>query len=342
MQLDEFKTVAQRHFTDGLVVVVGSGLSCAEGIPGMAALAEHLASTFESQLADVVLAEWQRAAPVIKSEGLEAALLRFPPSEQLDDKIAVEVARFLIPFEEQIVADVLAGSRRLRLSSLVPHLTEEAEGLPVLTTNYDRLVELACETAGLHVDTAFDGSFVGRPDETECRHNMLRWVGHQGKFIRRRWRKHARIFKPHGSFDWYQGPNGPIRYLGTAPSARLIITPGGRKYRQGYEQPFDRHRESVNRLIDGAARFLIVGYGFNDDHLQSRLASKVRAGAPTLILSRTLSNPALEIARSSRSTIAVDRNDDATSRLVSNGSEVVLDRPDLWDLGAFVEEVFAT
>jgi len=34
MKLPELKKVLQDHFTDGLLVVVGSGLSAEEGIPG--------------------------------------------------------------------------------------------------------------------------------------------------------------------------------------------------------------------------------------------------------------------------------------------------------------------
>ena len=38
-------TFVQRHFTDGLVLVVGSGLSAAEGIPGMGDLANRWSLT---------------------------------------------------------------------------------------------------------------------------------------------------------------------------------------------------------------------------------------------------------------------------------------------------------
>jgi hypothetical protein len=42
---DDVVRFVQQHFTDGLVLVVGSGLSAAEGIPGMPALAGHLATS---------------------------------------------------------------------------------------------------------------------------------------------------------------------------------------------------------------------------------------------------------------------------------------------------------
>ena len=45
MELHEVKTRLQQHLSDGLVMVVGSGLSCAEGLPGMGELADHLHAT---------------------------------------------------------------------------------------------------------------------------------------------------------------------------------------------------------------------------------------------------------------------------------------------------------
>ena len=44
MDYDELVDFVQGHFTDGLALVIGSGLSGAEGIPGMPALATHLSN----------------------------------------------------------------------------------------------------------------------------------------------------------------------------------------------------------------------------------------------------------------------------------------------------------
>ena len=45
MDYDALVTFVQEHFTDGLALVIGSGLSTAEGIPGMPALAMHLSNS---------------------------------------------------------------------------------------------------------------------------------------------------------------------------------------------------------------------------------------------------------------------------------------------------------
>ena len=49
MDYDALTSFVQEQFTDGLALVIGSGLSAAEGIPGMAALAAHLINRATSQ-----------------------------------------------------------------------------------------------------------------------------------------------------------------------------------------------------------------------------------------------------------------------------------------------------
>ncbi len=63
----------QEHFTDGLALVIGSGLSAAEGIPGMAALATYL-SKGAGVLTGTDATLWYQIKTVLDAgEGLEAA-----------------------------------------------------------------------------------------------------------------------------------------------------------------------------------------------------------------------------------------------------------------------------
>ncbi|MGE8637989.1 MAG: hypothetical protein ACN6PR_05065 [Achromobacter sp.] len=57
MTLDAIKKHLQENLSDGLVTIVGSGLSCAEGLPGMGELPNHLSAAVEVGLsaADIAL-----------------------------------------------------------------------------------------------------------------------------------------------------------------------------------------------------------------------------------------------------------------------------------------------
>ena len=157
MDYDALVRFVQLHFTDGLALVVGSGLSVAEGMPGMPDLAKYLrkeAGTLSG--ADTTL--WNQIEGVLqKGEGLEAALLKYPPSAPLEAWIALRTCELLLPKEREIMCAVFRGSRSLRLTAFLSKVLKPMGGLPILTPNYDRLIEAACEMAGFHVDTTAVG-----------------------------------------------------------------------------------------------------------------------------------------------------------------------------------------
>ena len=60
-------------------------------------------------------------------------------------------------------------AKTLRFTRLLKHLLKPGTGVPVVTTNYDRLLEIASEEAGLGVDMLFVGQFAGHLNELESR-----------------------------------------------------------------------------------------------------------------------------------------------------------------------------
>ena len=342
LKLHELKSRLQRHFTDGLVTIVGSGLSCAEGLPSMNALAGYLQATIEASLSDNDKVLWAELSPVITADGLESALSAKPPSATLEAAIVAKTAELIANREREIVTGVFNKTRTLRFTRLLKHLLKPQTGVPVITTNYDRLLEIASEEAGLGVDTLFVGQFAGHLNERESRLSFCREATLRGKTVQFRYRDRVNVFKPHGSLDWYYRDGAPVSYAGDLPLPRLIITPGLNKFRNGYESPFDRHRERANGAIDKASRFLVLGYGFNDDHLETHLTPKIKNGIPTLLLTHTLSNNALKLARECVGVIAIQHGSEAGE----DGSMVIVDKVQhfvpgtaLWDLSDFISEV---
>jgi hypothetical protein len=228
LTLHELKLRLQDHFSDGLVTVVGSGLSCAEGLPGMAELAEHLQKVFEDGLMPTDADLWARLAPIVAAKGLEAALLEIEPSQTLEAAIVSHTCDLIASREREIVSQVFSRTKILRFTRLLPHLLIPATGgLSVVTTNYDRLIEIAAEEAGRGVDTMFVGHFAGVLNEKESSMSFLRDISIiRGKRVHREYQPRVNVFKPHGSLDWYHRDGNPVRYSGDLPLPRLIITPG--------------------------------------------------------------------------------------------------------------------
>jgi hypothetical protein len=343
LELGELKSILQRHLGDGLVTIVGSGLSCAEGMPGMGDLTTHLKATVSPQISTSDTAIWTKIVADLDTIGLEAALLKTQPTATLEAVIMSSSAELLLPAEEEIIAAAITGKRILRFTRLLKHLLKPTSGIPIITTNYDRLIEFASEQAGLGVDTMFVGSYCGYLNEKESHNSFLRDAIFKGsRKIHYRYRERIKLFKPHGSLDWYQGANGPLRHSGNTSMARLIITPGINKFRNGYESPFDTHRDRANAAIDGATRFLAIGYGFNDDHLETHLRPLLRAGKPALLLTRSISAKAKELVQANPHFISLEygKNGSQEGTKVSLGkSELFFPNIQIWDLGNFIDEV---
>jgi hypothetical protein len=344
MDLAAVKKHIQQHMSDGLVTIIGSGLSCAEGLPGMGVLAAHLDSTLRSQLSGKLRNEWAAIAPGIASVGLEQALQDLPPSTELEEVIRREVAAFVSASESAVIADVFEGRRVLRFSRLLRYMLRPGNGIQVVTTNYDRLLEVAAEEAGIGVDTMFVGVFAGQLNEREARLSFCRDVTIHKDRTRFLYADRMVLSKPHGSLDWYEKRGHPVRHCGDIPGAsRLIIPPGQNKYRNGYNSPFDVHRERANRAIDRASRFLIVGYGFNDIHLETHLTGRIKSGAPTLILAHALSANAKFVLASAPYYMALEAADVSgtpSTRVCTPGAIDVFAGISLWDVENLVREVF--
>lgn len=149
--------------------------------------------------------------------------------------------------------------------------------LEIFTTNYD----LAFETALQNIRfTAIDGfgygsraRFSGANFEQDI---VLR--GPRGELELAP--NVVRLLKLHGSVDWDETPHG-IRRTAT-PANPVLIYPSSNKYQQSYRQPY---MEAVARLQATLRRqnttVLVIGFGFNDDHLTQPLVDALM-GEPTL------------------------------------------------------------
>ena len=338
MDMNVLKKRLQGYFADGLVTIVGSGLSAAEGIPGMKELSEYLLQNVPPIITTGQTREWEDIASLLQNGvGLENALHQVEPGEVLETQIASITADLFLTREAVIIKEVIQGKRRLPFTGLLPHMRMPSA---VVTTNYDRLIEVAIEHAGICVDTGFVGYHCGTLDFEKSILSFYGGIRRRGKRTQPILRDRVKVLKPHGSLDWFRSELGPIRCPLSLDSDRLIIMPGRRKYQVGYDRPFDTHREKANIAIDNASQYLIIGYGFNDDHLQTHLSAHLRNNKKALILTRSLSRGAEEAISGSGGILALsaDGNDEGTYVTERSGREHI-DGLRLWDLKEFVKEV---
>lgn len=350
-QLDKFLRQVQSFFNPNTVLIVGSGLSCAEGISGMKKLAEELIEKGPSQIQAESKNSWYEitndltdGTSLIKDDAnLEATLLKFPPNEDIENIIRKITTELIKKEEQKVIQKVIKGEKNLKFSSFIRKFSLTENGLVIITTNYDRLIEVACEVEGIPVDNLFYGRNISILDENKSKMSFCNNIIRNGKSVKLSLAKKIMIYKPHGCLGWYLYNGNPISSTFDLDLERLVVTPGGNKYRAGYNTPFDIHRSKANRAITNAAKFIIIGYGFNDDHLETYLKQRIINGVPTLILTRSLSQNTKDIIKDKENVVSISYYKDDTS----SGSEIFFDNnfyhiPNVnwWDIENLIEGVF--
>ena len=149
--------------------------------------------------------------------------------------------------------------------------------LKLFTTNYDLCFEIAAGRQGLVVldgfsftqPRYFDPRFftydiVRRPTTGDEVGMPLEGVFH--------------IYKLHGSVNWSRSGEVDIEMvLKPTPESACLIYPAKGKYQQSYTQP---HLEAVAQyfsvLREPTTCLIVIGFGFNDDHLSEPILAAVR------------------------------------------------------------------
>jgi hypothetical protein len=341
MTLDELKLRLQQHLSDGLVTIVGLGLSASHGLPTMGELSEHLRKIIPLHLAGTPNSEWDEVeSRLTAGADLEAALDAIPHGSVLIPLIVEESAGLLISAETKAIQDTLRAGKLMPFGALVSHLLYATNRAEVITTNYDRLIEIAVEMAGYRVDCSFPSAYYSRLDEAAAKKQVREWVPVRRSSAKRRTHKHVRLSKPHGSLDWYLLANEPVRSVLNLLEPRLMVAPGSSKFLRGYDIPFDLHRERSNNAIDNAARFLIIGYGFNDHHLETHLRVRLASGVPAVVITKELTPNARKCILAHPAMIALEEsNDPPGTHVLTSSSDDVFRGISIWALANFVEEV---
>ncbi len=342
MELDEVKRIIQDFFQENTVTIIGSGLSLAEGIPGMAALATEILTKMPAHLStssDVDV--WSKIATDLSSGvGLEQALHNTKPTSTIEENIRKITAQYIGKAETEVLFDMVRNNRELRFSKYLNHFNIRNNGLTVITTNYDRLIEYACEVSNICVDNLFVGKYFSRFEPEQSKYMFCKGLAKRGGKNVAEFFPRVTVLKPHGCLSWHMVDGVPYSIPQSFFNDSLIITPGINKYKEGYNMPFDTHRVKANAAIDNAQRYIIIGYGFGDDHLETHLVRQLKNGKPALILTHSFSAKTLGLISCCKNITAICSKNAADSAVVNQSGETIFSNLNLWDLNEMLKEVF--
>ncbi|MGY3600610.1 hypothetical protein ACVIGB_008659 [Bradyrhizobium sp. USDA 4341] len=339
-ELDIAQEFAQNALSLTPVIILGSGASAAHGVPGMGALAAHLSEA--SRPADWTVGEnceWSSFLGELKAgRDLERALQAVRPTDRQTLFVARLARDFLLPSDLAVLALVLANRHALPLTRLYRHLFDSTHTtLHVVTPNYDRLAEYAADAAEVSTFTGFNYGYL----QSRARASNTR-VTVDGRPSRT-----VAVWKVHGSLDWFQDAANQIVGVRSALAipanyAPLMITPGIDKYRLTHGEPFRTILGCSDKALDSARSYFCVGYGFNDEHVQTKLIERCdRDSVPLVVVTKELTASAKAFLGSGRCRryLAIESGP-AGSRAYMHHfpTDFDVDKP-LWRLDCFLDHM---
>lgn len=191
---------------------------------------------------------------------------------------------------EKAIATAADDKRENAYSVLVNFLlsfasrTGNRERLNIFTTNYDRLIEVGAELAGVHLMDRFVGTMM--PIFRSSRLNLDIHYNPPGIRGEPRYLEGvARLTKLHGSVDWVHNED-EIRRMGLpfgaedikpylnapglqgADALKVMIYPNSAKDRETAEYPYvELFRDFAAAICRPNSTLVTYGYGFGDEHI---------------------------------------------------------------------------
>ena len=262
-----------------LVVLAGSGCSYCMGGPSMSNLWDEIV---ENNLEEAKLVADEIKYDITENKNIEAFLSQIEAADFLHN---IDIVKFLNKAKGIILENMKSFLKDKELTAhktLLHRLSRRRirdHRLRVFTTNYDLCFERAIANIGcIAIDgfsftvprrydpRYFDYDIIRRPRSGEDSGNYL-----EGVFL---------LYKLHGSVNWENTNSNIVETENPDPQKACLIYPASGKYQQSYNQPFI---ESISQYLAAIREpntcVLVMGFGFNDDHLSKPLLSAVRSNS---------------------------------------------------------------
>jgi hypothetical protein len=142
----------------------------------------------------------------------------------------------------------------------------------IFTTNYDLLLEQALEECGVAYFDGFTGGRRSLFDLKSIEEDLMPL-------------HHARLWKIHGSINWYFDSGQICRMSGDIPDDPRLIYPSHLKYDQSRKMPYMAFLNRLESYIKEESSFLIMsGYSFSDQHINNTIINALRSNPTSAAL----------------------------------------------------------
>ena len=172
--------------------------------------------------------------------------------------------------------------------------------LNIVTTNYDRLLEYIMSFCGISFTDGFEGKVLSKFNENSFQKKSI-----------------VNLIKVHGSLNWFV-VDGEIRYLLSNPDKHQpqIIAPGKNKYQEAYSSPYRELIQKADSAIKDALSFLVVGFGFNDEHLTPRIRTQIKKGIPIVLITKKVSDSTFEELKNAEKYLLLEELENGKTKVI--------------------------
>ena len=257
---DKIFKLIQKFLKNPPVIIWGSGTTIPYGLPSMDDLKKYLNPEIKAK---------------DKDANLEATL------GKIDDENKIDKIKEII--RSQVLNKNLGC---LKKSIQTPNYFEAIEtmikkfykahpqNINIVTTNYDCILEYALSQAGYNFTDGFTGKALSQFNPA-C----------FGKT------RSINLIKVHGSLNWFFDHNDNIFYLPCECKFdnlkyAMVLPAREKKYQSAFKEPYRTLIWKSDDIIENANSFLVIGFGFNDEHLTPKIDSKIKTGTPIVIVTK--------------------------------------------------------
>lgn len=312
--LEKTFKIVQGFLKNPPLIVWGSGATVSFGIPSMGALNERLKkeiSDFDTENDNLEIElgkeKYQEKMPEIKNVIWNAI--------NEADKLVLE----------RLTNNQISDFHGIKL--LIDKFTEvHPQVLNIVTTNYDRVLEYAMSYHDVMFTDGFNGKILSTFNENLFKSKNI-----------------VNLIKVHGSLNWFN-IDGEIRYVTSCLEKYTpqIIAPGKSKYKEAYNSPYRELIQKADNFIKTTSSFLVVGFGFNDEHLTPRIKTQIKKGVPLVLITKKITESTMAELRGAEKYILFEEKSASLTNVIYKSSNSEKEQSSIlegnfWQLSNFME-----
>ena len=199
--------------------------------------------------------------------------------------------------------------------------TPHPQVVNIVSTNYDCILEHALSYYGI----PFSDGFAGREFSTFNTSNFKK-------------EKNINLYKVHGSLRWESISSNQVIRFSCHNNTMAAVFPNRDKYERTHNEPFRTLIQKSDDAISNAKCFLVIGFGFNDEHLTPKIEGAINDNRCIVVVTKTATTSCKEKLKNASNYMLIEKlNSNKTKfslKQKSNKTEEFLDG-EYWKLEQF-------